>query len=54
MLLHTERDKYFSSLLCSIFEGLNSFFFSKAQKKYAHSLMALELKPRMGKFSLLS
>ena len=28
-----ERDKYFSSLLCNICEGLNSFFFSETQKK---------------------
>ena len=28
-----ERDKYFSSLLYSICKGLNSFFFSKTQKK---------------------
>ena len=54
MFLHTERDKHFSRLLRSICEELNSFFFSTAQKKYAHSLMALELKPRIGKFSLLS
>ena len=28
-----ERDKYFSSSLYSIFEGLNSFFSSETQKK---------------------
>ena len=60
-----ERDKYFSSLLYSICEGLNCFFFSETQKKICpierkkpylppllkngHSRMTLELKPRMGK-----
>ena len=69
MLLEMQRDKYFSSLLYSICEGLNSFFFSKTQKnicpmvrkkpylspflKNGHSRMTLELKLRMGKFFLL-
>ena len=68
MFLWMERDKYFSSLLHSICEGL-SFFSSETQKKIrlmirkkpylspilknAHSRMTIELKPRMGKFSLL-
>ena len=58
-----KRDKYFSSLLHSICEGLNSFFSSEAQKKICaavkrkpyllplkngHRQMTLELKPRMG------
>ena len=64
-----ERDKYFSSLLCSICEGPNSFFSSETQKKICpmvrkkpylspllkngHLRITLESKPRMGKFSLL-
>ena len=59
-----KRDKYFSILLYSICEGLNSFFSSVTQKKIClmirkkptlspilkkdHSQMTLELKPRMG------
>ena len=69
MLLYMERDKYFSSLLYSICEGLNSFFSFETQKKMclvfrkkpylspllkdAHSRMTLKLKLRIGKFSLL-
>ena len=65
-----ERDKCFSSLLYSICKGLNYFFPSESQKKicpmigkkpylslllrHSHSVMTLELKLRMGKFSLLS
>ena len=33
MLLQMERDKYLSSLLYSICEGLKSFFSSETQKK---------------------
>ena len=69
MVLQMERDKYFSSLLYIICEGLNSFFFSKTQKnicpivrktpclslllKNGHLRMTLELKPTMGRFFLL-
>ena len=65
-----ERDKCFSSLLYSICKGLNYFFSSESQKKicpmvgkkpylspllrYGHLVMTLELRLRMGKFSLLS
>ena len=64
-----ERDKYFSGLLYSICKGLNRFFSTETQKKICpmvrkkpclsarlkngHSRMTLELKPRIGKFSLL-
>ena len=57
-----KSDKYFSSLLYSIWEGLNSFFSSEThekicpivrKKKNVHLRMNLELKPMMGKFSLL-
>ena len=33
VFIHKEREKYVSSLLYSIGEGLHSFFFSKTQKK---------------------
>ena len=58
-----ERDKYFSSLSYSIYEGLYSFFSSETQKKvclivrkklylspllkYGHLRMTLELKPQI-------
>ena len=64
-----ESDKYFSCLLYSICEGPNSFFYSEIQKKIwamvrlkpylslllknDHWQITLELKPRMGQFSLL-
>ena len=64
-----ERDKYFSCLSYSICEGANSFFYSEIQKKIwamvrlkpylslllknDHWQITLELKPRMGQFSLL-
>ena len=69
MFLYMERDKYFSSFLCIICKGLNSFFSSETQKKICpmvkkkpylspllkngHLWMTLELKSRMEKFSLL-
>ena len=70
MFLQMERDKYFSSLIYSICEGLYYFFSSKAQRKMCMMVrkklylsllfkkgnlrMTLQLKLRMAKFSLLS
>ena len=70
MFLWMERDKCFSSFPDSICEGLISFFSPETQKKICpmvrkkpylspllkngHSRITFELKPRMGKFSLLS
>ena len=64
-----DKEINFSSLLYSICKRLNSFFSAETQKKIcpmvrkkpylspllknANSQMTLELKPRMGKFSLL-
>ena len=63
----TEGERQILSLLYSICEGLNSFFSSKIHKKIcpmvrkkphpllknSHLQMTLELKPRIGKFSVI-
>ena len=56
-----KSDKYFSSLLYSIWEGLDFLFLRDPREnmsdckkeKNVHLRMNLELKPMMGKFSLL-
>ena len=47
MFLWIERDKYFSSLLYSICEGLNSFFCSETQKEILSDDMSKKMSTKI-------